>query len=145
MHVERSGFRIQGYPSSTPSPLPVHGYPSWETLTEVQPILHQEFDVTVVAVRPWGLAVQFQDGTPGVIDNTKDPDWPTGHREAIVGQVLHVAVLDDERTPVRLSALEADLAIAKGCPVIMAKTASGHSAAGTSGRRPRVCHCCDHG
>ncbi|MFF8781235.1 hypothetical protein ACF07W_28505 [Streptomyces sp. NPDC015140] len=82
-------------------------------LTEVQPILHQEFDVTVVAVQRWGLAVQFQNGTPGLIDNTKDPDWPRGKREALVGQVLHAAVLDDERTPVRLSALEADLAIAR--------------------------------
>ncbi|WP_346346338.1 hypothetical protein [Streptomyces sp. SID5789] len=79
----------------------------------MQPILHQEFDVTVVAVQPWGLAVQLQDGTPGTIDNTKDPDWPTGNREALVGQVLHAAVLDDERTPVRLSALKTDLVIAR--------------------------------
>ncbi|MFF7604243.1 hypothetical protein [Streptomyces parvulus] len=80
---------------------------------EVPPALHQEFDVTVVAVQPWGLAVQFQDGTPGLIDNAKDPDWPGGSREAIVGETLHVVVLDDERTPVRLSALELDLGIAR--------------------------------
>ncbi|WP_189278855.1 hypothetical protein [Kitasatospora griseola] len=75
--------------------------------------LHHEFDVTVVAVRPWGLEVEFQDGTPGLIDNTKDPAWPSGDRVSVVGTALHVVVIDDQRDPVRLSALSVDFEIAR--------------------------------
>jgi hypothetical protein len=85
----------------------------------MDPILHQEYDVVVVATRPWGLEVEFWDGTPGLIDNTKDPDWPAGDRNAIVGKTIRTTVVDDERVPVRLSALGVDLDIAR------AKRASG--------------------
>ncbi|BFU41824.1 hypothetical protein [Krasilnikovia sp. MM14-A1004] len=75
--------------------------------------LHQEFDGAVVAVHPWGLEVEFEGGTRGLIDNTKDPAWPSGDRSSIVGEVLHVVVIDDQRDPVRLSALDVDLEIAR--------------------------------
>ncbi|KOT89993.1 hypothetical protein ADK86_27320 [Streptomyces sp. NRRL F-5755] len=75
---------------------------------------NHEADVTVVAVRPWGLEVESREGTRGLIDNTKDPEWPSGDRSDIVGRRLHVVVLDDRRDPVRLSALDVDLKIARG-------------------------------
>ncbi|MEU2157607.1 hypothetical protein ABZ532_21780 [Streptomyces sp. NPDC019396] len=76
-------------------------------------ILHREYDVQVVAVRPWGLDVVLPDGTAGLIDNAKDPRWPDGDQEAAVGTVLRAVVLDDERSPVRMSALDNDRAIAR--------------------------------
>ncbi|MFJ2721824.1 hypothetical protein [Streptomyces sp. NPDC087437] len=75
--------------------------------------LHEEFDVTVVAVRPWGLEVEFYDGTRGLIDNTKDRAWTSGDHPSAVGSILRVVVIDDQRHPVRLSALEVDLEIAR--------------------------------
>lgn len=75
--------------------------------------LHHEFDVTVVAVRPWGLEVEFQDGTPGLIDNTKNPAWPSGDQASIIGGILHVVVIDDQRELVRLSSLDTDVEIAR--------------------------------
>ncbi|MEU5671160.1 hypothetical protein ACGF3C_09520 [Micromonospora sp. NPDC047762] len=33
-------------------------------------LLNQEFDVTVKAIRPWGIEVEFPGGIRGVIDNT---------------------------------------------------------------------------
>lgn len=82
-------------------------------MTDMGFLLHQEADVTVVAVRPWGLEVESRDGTRGLIDNTKDPEWPSGDRSDIVGREFHVVVLDDQRDPVRLSALDLDLEIAR--------------------------------
>ncbi|MBB5122732.1 hypothetical protein AF335_05045 [Streptomyces eurocidicus] len=76
-------------------------------------LLHQEIDVTVVAIRPWGLEVEAQDGTQGLIDKTKDPAWRSSDRVAIVGDILHAVVIDDERDPIRLSALDVDLNIAR--------------------------------
>lgn len=76
-------------------------------------ILHLEFQVTVVAVRQWGLDVMLPDGTPGSIDNTKDPAWTSGDRAAVVGAVVRAVVIDDERSPVRLSALDEDADIAR--------------------------------
>ncbi|MEV4440085.1 hypothetical protein AB0K09_13835 [Streptomyces sp. NPDC049577] len=75
-------------------------------------LLHQEFDVVVIAVRPWGLEVELQGGTHGLIDNTKDPSWPSGER-ALVGSRLCAAVVDDQRAPMRLSALDVDLGVAR--------------------------------
>ena len=71
-------------------------------------LVHQEFDVTVVSVYPFGLSVEFDDGRKGLIDNTKDPDWRSGTRGDVVGKVIHVVVLDDDRDPIRLSALNSD-------------------------------------
>ncbi|MFI6055919.1 hypothetical protein ACIBCO_38320 [Streptomyces violascens] len=75
--------------------------------------LHQEFDVIVVKVQPWGLEVEFENGTRGLIDNMKDPTWPSGERSSIIGETITVVVLDDQREPVRLSALDADLNVAR--------------------------------
>ncbi|MCX5377975.1 hypothetical protein [Streptomyces sp. NBC_00091] len=75
--------------------------------------LHHEVDVTVVAAQPWGLDVESQDGTPGFVDQTKSPAWPSGDQDALVGTVLHAVVVDDRRNPVRLSALDTDLEIAR--------------------------------
>ncbi|MEU8282876.1 hypothetical protein AB0C01_00790 [Micromonospora sp. NPDC048905] len=76
-------------------------------------LLHQEYDVTVIAGRPWGLEVEFEDGTRGLIDNTKDPAWTADDRSSAVGDVLHVVVIDDQREPLRLSGLDVDLKIAR--------------------------------
>lgn len=76
-------------------------------------VRHHETVVTVVGVRPWGLDVESRDGARGLVDNTKDPGWPSGDRSDIVGRKLHVVVLDDQRDPVRLSALDVDLEIAR--------------------------------
>ncbi|MEV3993870.1 hypothetical protein AB0J57_33820 [Streptomyces sp. NPDC049837] len=76
-------------------------------------LLHHEVEVTVVAVRAWGLEVESRDGSRGFVDNTKSPTWPSGDQGALVGTVLRVVVIDDRRNPVRLSALDADLEIAR--------------------------------
>ncbi|MEV1049022.1 hypothetical protein [Streptomyces sp. NPDC049916] len=76
-------------------------------------MLHQECDVRVIAVSPWGLDVVLLDGTAGLIDNAKDPNWPDGDQEAAVGTMIRAVVLDDERDPVRMSALDSDRAIAR--------------------------------
>ncbi|MFC5723018.1 hypothetical protein ACFP1Z_22890 [Streptomyces gamaensis] len=76
-------------------------------------LLDQEVDVTVVAIRPWGLDVESPDGTRGFIDIAKDPAWRSGGRSTAVGSVLRVCVVDDERDPARLSALDVDLEIAR--------------------------------
>lgn len=75
--------------------------------------LHQEYDIRVLSVRPWGLDVVLPDGTAGLIDNAKDPNWPDGDQEAAVGTVIRAVVLDDERDPVRMSALDSDRVIAR--------------------------------
>lgn len=79
----------------------------------MSPTLHHEYDVRVLAVRPWGLDVVLPDGTAGQIVNAKDPHWPDGDQEASVATVIRAVVLDDERDPVRLSALADDRAIAR--------------------------------
>ncbi|MCC0576659.1 hypothetical protein [Streptomyces californicus] len=79
----------------------------------MSPTLHHEYDVRVLAVRPWGLDVVLPDGTAGQIVNAKDPHWPDGDQESSVGAVVRAVVLDDERDPVRLSALADDRAIAR--------------------------------
>ncbi|MEU7348749.1 hypothetical protein ABZ778_33570 [Streptomyces bacillaris] len=75
--------------------------------------LHQEYDIRVLSVRSWGLEVVLPDGTAGLIDNAKDPNWPDGDQEAAVGTVIRAVVLDDERDPVRMSALDSDRAVAR--------------------------------
>jgi hypothetical protein len=75
--------------------------------------LHQELNAAVVGIRPWGLDVELECGVRGLIDNTKDPAWRSGERSSVVGKVLRVVVIDDQRDPVRLSALDVDLEIAR--------------------------------
>lgn len=73
----------------------------------------QEFDVVVTGVSMVGVMVDI-DGVKGFIDQTKHPSWWSLDVEpAQVGDVLHVVVLDDSRTPPRLSALQDDIDIAR--------------------------------
>ena len=74
---------------------------------------HDEFDVIVVAVRSYGLDVTLPDGTPAVVDIAKDPEWPAAGLQTTAGTALHAVVLDDERVPMRMSALADDLEIAR--------------------------------
>jgi hypothetical protein len=76
-------------------------------------LLHHEFDVTVVAVHHFGLQVEFDDGRAGQIINLKGPDWLRGAGGDVVGKVVHAVVLDDDRDPIRLSALESDIEAAR--------------------------------
>ncbi|WP_330304942.1 MULTISPECIES: hypothetical protein [unclassified Streptomyces] len=73
----------------------------------------QEFDAVVTGVSMVGVMVEI-DGAKGFIDQTKHPSWWSPDVESPqVGDVLHVVVLDDSRTPPRLSALEVDIKIAR--------------------------------
>ncbi|MFC8914838.1 hypothetical protein ACFT5C_03615 [Streptomyces sp. NPDC057116] len=76
-------------------------------------LLHHEIDVTVVAARPWGLEVVSGRGARGFIDTTKSPAWPSGAHQDLVGATLRAVVIDDQRDPVRLSTLDADMRIAR--------------------------------
>ncbi|MER5870223.1 hypothetical protein [Streptomyces sp. NPDC002044] len=76
-------------------------------------VLHGETDVTVTAVRPWGLEVESPDGSRGFIDQAKTPVWPSAADDSLVGAVLHVIVLDETRDPVRLSTLDTDVQIGR--------------------------------
>lgn len=67
----------------------------------------------VESVRPWGLDVTLPGGTPGLIDIAKDPAWPAAGQRTTAGTALRVVVLDDQRVPMRLSALADDLDIAR--------------------------------
>ncbi|MEU8775551.1 hypothetical protein [Streptomyces sp. NPDC048606] len=77
------------------------------------PILHHEYEVVVVAARPWGLDVEFTDGTPGQIVNAKYPQWPDTDPQTLIGHVYPAVVLDPDREPVRLSALDTDRTTAR--------------------------------
>jgi ribosomal protein S1 len=82
-------------------------------VTRMDVSLHQEFDARVVGLRPWGLEVEFAHGVRGLIDNTKHGAWASGDPSPAVGATLRVVVLDNQRDPVRLSALDEDLEIAR--------------------------------
>ncbi|WP_404948629.1 hypothetical protein HFP70_20770 [Streptomyces sp. ARC14] len=74
---------------------------------------HQETIVTVTAVASVGSQVHA-DGTSGFIDRTKHPSWWSPDvPPPRVGDRLHAVVLDDSRTPPRLSALREDIEIAR--------------------------------
>ncbi|WP_371790085.1 hypothetical protein OG285_03075 [Streptomyces sp. NBC_01471] len=69
----------------------------------------QEFDVVVLGISMVGAVVDI-DGVQGFIDQTKHPSWWSSDVEpAKAGDRLHVVVLDDSRTPPRLSALRIDI------------------------------------
>ncbi|MER5363430.1 hypothetical protein [Streptomyces sp. NPDC002785] len=76
---------------------------------------HQEVDVIITAVAPVGSMVDVAgSGTPGFIDQVKHPSWRSaGASPPKVGDRLHAVVLDDSRTPPRLSALQQDIEIAR--------------------------------
>ena len=77
---------------------------------------HQECDVVITAVAPVGSTVEVA-GTPGAtgfVDQVKHPSWSSADAPSPqVGDHLHVVVLDDSRTPLRLSALQQDIEIAR--------------------------------
>ncbi|MFB7179732.1 hypothetical protein ACFCYI_18770 [Streptomyces sp. NPDC056257] len=74
---------------------------------------HQEIDVTVTAVAPVGSQVDAA-GITGFIDQVKHPSWWSPDAPLPqVGDHLHAVVLDDSRTPPRLSALQKDIDIAR--------------------------------
>ncbi|MET8447064.1 S1 RNA-binding domain-containing protein [Streptomyces sp. NPDC005209] len=73
---------------------------------------HQEFDATVTRVSPVGVVVDI-GGTDGFIDLRKHPSWWNDADPPSVDDRLHVVVLDESRTPPRLSALEEDIRIAR--------------------------------
>lgn len=76
---------------------------------------HQECDVIVTAVASVGSMVEVAgSGSTGFIDQVKHPSWSSAGTSAPqVGDRLHVVVLDDSRTPPRLSALQQDIEIAR--------------------------------
>ncbi|MGY5134874.1 hypothetical protein ACWGJW_21135 [Streptomyces nigrescens] len=62
----------------------------------------REFDAVVTGVSMVGVMVEI-DGEKGFIDQTKHPSWWSSDVEPPqVGDLLHVVVLDDSRTPPRL-------------------------------------------
>ena len=75
--------------------------------------LDDDLTVTIAAVRPWGYAVHLPDGTEGLIAQAKVPSWAGTGPPPAVGDTVLVTVLDDTRSPVRLSALPKDIEIAR--------------------------------
>ncbi|WP_369206043.1 hypothetical protein [Streptomyces sp. PU-14G] len=70
---------------------------------------HQECVAKVVGVAPVGAAVEVE-GVAGFVDQVKHPSW--WDREVAppqIGDELHAVVLDADREPPRLSALQQDL------------------------------------
>ncbi|NJQ02481.1 hypothetical protein [Streptomyces zingiberis] len=74
--------------------------------------VHQEINVVVTAILPFGLKVDI-DGMGGVIDQTKHPSWWDDVEPAEIGDLLHAVVLDPTRSPPRLSALRKDIETAR--------------------------------
>ncbi|MDQ1009872.1 hypothetical protein QFZ82_004357 [Streptomyces sp. V4I23] len=74
---------------------------------------HQEVDVVVTAVASVGSQVDAA-GVVGFIDQVKHSSWWSADvAPPQVGDHLRAVVLDDSRTPPRLSALERDIEIAQ--------------------------------
>ncbi|MGF0172132.1 S1 RNA-binding domain-containing protein [Streptomyces sp. Marseille-Q5077] len=74
--------------------------------------INDELDVTVTLVSPVGVLVDMGE-SEGFIDLRKHPSWWEDAVSPKVGDRLHVVVLDDSRTPPRLSALSDDIEIAR--------------------------------
>ncbi|WP_369204191.1 hypothetical protein [Streptomyces sp. PU-14G] len=74
---------------------------------------HQECIARIVAVAPVGAAVEVE-GVAGFVDQVKHPSWSD---ESVtpphVGDELRVVVLDADREPPRLSALQQDIDTAR--------------------------------
>ncbi|MEU6478434.1 hypothetical protein ABZ858_16365 [Streptomyces sp. NPDC047017] len=73
---------------------------------------HEELDVTLTLVSPVGVVVDTGDAE-GFIGLRKHPSWWDDTAPPEVGDRLHAVVLDDSRTPPRLSALKDDIEIAR--------------------------------
>lgn len=74
--------------------------------------LHDEVAGTVVGIQEWGYEIELANGTSAYLDNIKAARRDAGDSLAIGAQVLAV-VLDDQRTPIRLSRLPEDIDIAR--------------------------------
>ena len=74
---------------------------------------HQEVEVRVAEIKPWGVIVAVEDEDDAFIDNTKLPGWRAGGELPEVGNTLAVVVLDASRSPVRVSALQEDILTAR--------------------------------
>jgi hypothetical protein len=75
--------------------------------------VHDELTVTIAAVREWGYLVHLADGEDGFIDKAQTPSWKGDQPPPVVGDRVLVAVIDDTRSPWRLSALPRDIEIAR--------------------------------
>lgn len=80
----------------------------------------KEFDILAVRVidtAPWGISVKPDTDLSGClafIDKFKLPQWLEDERFPPLGAVLLATVVDASREPIRMSALDSDIAIAKG-------------------------------
>lgn len=76
---------------------------------------HDEFDVEITRILPYGSIVTISEvQKEGFIDQTKHPAWwDASLLPPAVGDSLHVVVLDQTRTPPRLSALQNDIVISR--------------------------------
>ena len=74
---------------------------------------HDELTVTVTGVPAFGYFVRMPDGAEGFIDQAKVPAWNGDGPPPVVGDKLFVVVLDETRSPCRLSALPLDFTIAR--------------------------------
>lgn len=76
--------------------------------------LDDELDVRVVKVHAWGADVTTEGGDCGFVDSVKLRSVREFGMFPEVGDVVHVVVLDDMRSPFRASTLAIDIAIARG-------------------------------
>jgi hypothetical protein len=72
------------------------------------PALHEEVAGTVVGIQAWGYDIELTGGTSAYLDNIKANRCDGGECLSIGVQVLAV-VLDDQRSPIRLSRLQRTL------------------------------------
>ncbi len=77
------------------------------------PKLDDEVAGTVSHVEPWGFLLDLEGGGMAFLDNTKTPSWRTGGEAPKIGDRFHVVVVDDARSPCRVSALAEDIQIAR--------------------------------
>lgn len=73
---------------------------------------NDELDVVITLVSPVGVMVH-SEGFEGFVDLRKHPSWWDDADSPQIGDRLHVVVLDDSRTPPRLSALQEDIEISR--------------------------------
>lgn len=75
--------------------------------------LHDEAVGTVVEVNNWGYSIRLPNGQAGFIDKTKAPGWDDGESLLMVGNRILVVIIDDGRSPCRLSTLPLDIELAR--------------------------------
>jgi hypothetical protein len=81
---------------------------------EARIALDGELDVRVVQVHPWGADIITDGGELGLVDSAKLRSVREFGTFPEIGDVLHVVVLDDMRSPFRASTLAIDISIARG-------------------------------